>query len=202
MSAVVLTAVACQPVAARHGPALAPDEFRVRVETTKGAFVIAVHRAWAPHGADRLFQLVGVKYFDDSRFFRVRAGYIAQFGIAGNAGVAMLWLDSTILDDSAHHSNTRGTVAFATTGPETRTTQLFVNLANNPQLDRQGFAPLGEVVEGMDVADKLFADYGENSGGAMRPGGQRPLYEEGNPYTDTHFPLLDRLLRARIVDAK
>ena len=177
----------------------APDVFRVKFETSKGDFVVEAHRDWAPHGADRLYNLVRAGFFDDSRFFRVRAGFIAQFGIPGDPAVAAVWRSRAIPDDPARQSNTRGFVAYAMTGPDTRTTQLFVNLADNSRLDGEGFAPVGRVVEGMDVVDRLYAGYGETAGGGMRGGKQAPLFEGGNAYLDREFPKLDRLLRAGIV---
>lgn len=176
----------------------APDVFRVRVETTRGPFVVEVHRAWAPRGADRFHQLVRAGFFDDSRFFRVRAGFVAQFGIAGDPAVAAAWRAAAIPDDSVRHGNVRGAVAYAMTGPGTRTTQLFVDLADNTRLDAEGFAPVGTVVEGMDVVDALYAGYGETSGGGMRGGRQGPLFASGNAYLDAAYPRLDRLLRARV----
>ncbi len=177
----------------------APAVFRARFETSKGAFVIEAHREWAPHGADRFFNLIRTGFFDDSRFFRVRAAYIAQFGVAGDPAVAIKWRDQTMLDDPVRQSNKRGFIAYAMTGPNTRTTQIYVNLADNSRLDGEGFAPIGEVIEGMDVVDKLYSGYGEQSGGGMRAGKQAKLFEEGNAYLDREFPKLDRLLRASIV---
>lgn len=177
----------------------APAEFRVRVETSKGPFVIAAHRAWAPTGADRFYDLVRAGFFDDSRFFRVRAGFIVQFGIAGDPAVAAVWRSETIPDDSARRSNTRGLVSYAMTGPNTRTTQLFINLADNSRLDAEGFAPIGEVIEGMDVVDRLYSGYGEDAGGGMRGGKQGPIFEGGNAYLDRAYPLLDKLIRARVI---
>ncbi|HKG90885.1 MAG TPA: peptidylprolyl isomerase [Gemmatimonadaceae bacterium] len=176
----------------------APDSFRVRVETTRGAFLIDVHRAWAPAGADRFYNLVRAGFFDDSRFFRVRAGFIAQFGIPGDPAVAAAWRTRTIPDDPVRQRNERGFVSYAMTGPDTRTTQLFINLGDNTRLDAEGFAPIGRVVEGMDVVDRLYAGYGEDAGGGMRGGKQGPLFEGGNAYLDRAFPRLDRLVRARV----
>lgn len=177
----------------------APAIFRVRFETGKGDFVVEARREWAPHGADRLYNLARAGFFDDSRFFRVRAGFVAQFGIPGDPVVAAVWRSRTIPDDPVRQSNTRGTVSYAMTGPNARTTQLFVNLGDNSRLDREGFAPVGRVVEGMEVVDRLYSGYGEAAGGGMRGGKQSPIFEGGNAYLDREFPLLDRLLRARIV---
>ncbi len=181
---------------------VAPSTYQIQVMTNKGNFVIEVHRIWAPHGADRFYNLVRNSFFDDSRFFRVRAGFIAQFGISGSPKIAALWRDEKIPDDPPSQSNIRGTIAFAMTGPNTRTTQLFINLADNSRLDAQGFAPIGKVVEGMEVVDQLFAGYGEEAGGGMRGGKQDKLFEGGNEYLDLEFPKLDKLFRASVVEEK
>ena len=176
-----------------------PDVFKVRIETSKGSFVIETHRDWAPRGADRLYNLVRAGFFDDSRFFRVRPAFIAQFGIPGEPVIAAAWREQTIPDDPVRQSNTRGSIAYAMTGPNTRTTQLYINLSDNSRLDRDGFAPIGKVVEGMDTADRLYAAYGEDSGGGMRGGKQGKIFDGGNAYLDREFPSLDKLIRATIV---
>jgi len=175
-----------------------PDTFRVAVETSKGQLVVESRRAWAPVGCDRFYNLVRAGFFDDSRFFRVRSGAFVQFGIPGDPAVAAVWMNDAIPDDLVRRSNTRGTVAYAMTGPNTRTTQLFVNLRDNPPLDREGFAPIGTVVEGMDVADRIYAAYAEQPGGGMRGGKQGRIFEGGNAVLDRDFPLLDRLIRATV----
>ncbi len=177
----------------------APDRFSVSVETTKGTFVIDVERTLAPRGVDRFYRLVSAGYFDDSRFFRVVPGFIAQFGIPGDPSIARLWKDRAMRDDSTRTSNVRGTIAYAMTGPDTRTTQLFISLVDNSRLDVQGFAPIGRVVSGMDVVDQLYGGYGETAGGGMRAGKQARMMEEGNAHLDRAYPKLDRLVRARIV---
>jgi homoserine O-acetyltransferase len=177
----------------------APTAFRVRLETTKGAIVIAVHRDWAPHGVDRFYELVTSGYYDDSRFFRVVKGQWAQFGINGDPAVAGRWRTAAIPDDPNRQSVTRGRVAFAFKDPNGRTTQIYISLRDNSVQDTQGFAPIGEVVEGMDVADALNSEYGENSGGGIRGGKQQPLFDGGNAYLDREYPRLDRILRATIV---
>lgn len=176
-----------------------PDAFLVKFKTTAGTFVIEVHRDWAPRGADRLHELVSAKFFNDSRFFRVVPGFVAQFGIGGKPAVARAWRYKTIPDDPVIKSNLRGFVSYAMTGPNTRTTQLFINLVDNSRLDTQGFAPIAQVVEGMDVVDKLYSGYGETSGGGMRAGKQDRLFEEGNAWLDRDFPKLDKLMKASIV---
>ena len=176
----------------------APALSRIRFETTAGSFVVEVHRDWAPRGADRLYDLARAGFFDDSRFFRVRAGFIAQFGIPGDPATAAVWRDARLPDDSVRHSNVRGTVSYAMTGPDTRTTQLFVNLTDNSRLDGEGFAPVG-VVEGMDVVDRIYSGYGESAGGGMRGGRQGEIFAGGNAFLDRAYPKLDRLIRARVV---
>lgn len=176
----------------------APEIFRVKFQTSKGDFIIEAHREWAPLGADRFFNLVRAGFFDDSRFFRVRAGFIVQFGIAGDPAVAARWKGEAIADDPVRESNTRGFVTYAMTGPAARTTQLFINLADNSRLDREGFAPIGRVIEGMEIVDQLYAGYGEEAGGGMRGGKQEKLFVEGNRYLDRDFPKLDRIVKAVI----
>jgi cyclophilin family peptidyl-prolyl cis-trans isomerase len=176
----------------------APVRFRVRFTTGEGDFVVEVHRAWAPIGADRFYNLVRAGFFDDSRFFRVRADYIAQFGIPGDPKISAVWRELSIKDDPVRESNTRGSFAYAMTGPDTRTTQLYINLADNTHLDAQGFAPLGWVVEGMEVVDRLYAGYDEGAGGGMRGGKQGTIFSDGNAHLDRDFPLLTKLVRATI----
>lgn len=181
------------------GERKAPKTFRVSFETSKGRFVIEARREWAPNGVDRFYELVRMGFFDNSRFFRVRSGFIAQFGIPGDPKVAAAWRNRTIADDAVRQSNTRGFVTYAMTGPNTRTTQLFINTGDNSRLDKEGFAPIGKVISGMEVVDRLYAGYGEASGGGMRGGKQGKIFEEGNAYLDREFPLLDRLFSARVV---
>ena len=171
----------------------------VRIETSKGAFVLEVRPDWAPRGAGRFMELVRTRFFDDSRFFRVREKFIAQFGIAGDPAVTRKWKDRYFPDDSVRASNVRGTFAFAMTGPNLRNTQVYINLVDNRQLDAQGFSPVGRVIEGMDVVDRLYSGYGEDAGGGLRLGRQTRMLEEGNAHLDADFPKLDRLLRARVV---
>jgi peptidyl-prolyl cis-trans isomerase A (cyclophilin A) len=178
----------------------APEVFRVRVETTAGSFVIEAHRAWSPHGADRFYDLVQSGYYNDSRFFRVVPGRWVQFGISGNPQIAERWRHRVIPDDPLVEHNTAGFVAFANTGPHTRSTEVYIDTGDNARLDNQsGFAPFGRVVEGMDTVEKLYGGYGEHSGGGMRAGHQDALFAGGNAYVDREFPKLDKLMRAVVV---
>jgi len=183
----------------RGSRALQTGEVRVRLDTSKGPIVIAVHRDWAPTGADRFLELVKAGYYDDSRFFRVVEGQWAQFGINRDPKVATAWRQRTIPDDPRGQSVTRGRVAFAFAVPNGRTTQVYISLRDLSYQDDQGFVPFGEVVEGMDIADALNSEYGENAGGGIRAGKQQPLFDGGNAYLDREFPRLDRLLRASVV---
>jgi homoserine O-acetyltransferase len=179
--------------------ATAPAEFRVHLDTSKGSIVIAVHRDWAPHGADRFYELVRTGYFDDSRFFRVVKGQWAQFGISGDPATATRWRAETIPDDPPKASNVRGRVAFAFKDPGGRTTQIYISLRDNSYQDAQGFTPFGEIVEGLAVADALNSEYGERSGGGIRAGNQQPLFDGGNAYLDRAFPQLDRIIKASVM---
>jgi peptidyl-prolyl cis-trans isomerase A (cyclophilin A) len=189
----------CSAVLLGSRPAPQSDPVRVRLATSKGPIVIAVHHDWAPLGAARFLELVRAGYYDDSRFFRVVKDQWAQFGINGNPAVATAWRQRTIPDDPRGQSVTRGRVAFAFAVPNGRTSQVYISLRDLSYQDEQGFVPFGEVVEGMDVADALNSEYGEGSGGGIRAGRQQPLFDGGNAYLDREFPRLDRLLRARVV---
>ena len=179
----------------------APEQFHARFDTSKGIMLIEVHRDWSPHGADRFYNLVRAGYYDDARFFRVRAGRWAQFGIKGDPQVSNAWRERTIPDDPRQLSNTRGTVAFAFAVPNGRTTQVFINLADNSAThDAEPFVPFGKVVEGMDVADALNSEYGESAGGGIRGGKQSPLFEQGNAWLLSHFPRLDFIIRATVIE--
>lgn len=176
----------------------AADTFRVRLETSEGDIVIEVRRDWAPLGADRFRELVTGGYYDGARFFRVLPGFVAQFGINGDPQVSAAWRERRIPDDSVRQSNARGTVTFATAGPDTRTTQVFINYADNSRLDGMGFAPFGQVVEGMDIVDRLHAGYGEGAPRGRGPDQSR-IQAEGNSYLEREFPELDYIRRATIV---
>jgi peptidyl-prolyl cis-trans isomerase A (cyclophilin A) len=179
-------------------PAEMPPVWKARFETTQGPFVIEIRKEWAPAGAARFWKLVTSRFFDDSRFYRVRPGFIVQFGIAGDPSVQSLWNAAPLGDDPLRQPNTRGTVAFAQSGPGSRRTQVFVNLKDNRALDRSGFVPFGRVVEGMEVFEKLYAGYGEWSPPGRGPEAAR-IQTQGNAYLDAQFPRLDRILRARFL---
>lgn len=179
--------------------ARAPDSFDVRFETSRGAFTVRVRRDWAPLGADRFHALVRHRFFDEQRFFRVRKGFIAQFGLHPNPAVIAAWKPRSMPDDPARASNRRGTLAYAFTTPGTRSTQIFINLADNARLDAEGFAPFGEIVHGIEVIDLLYAGYDESAGGGMRAGKQGRIEREGNAHLIRDYPRLDYIERARIV---
>jgi len=176
----------------------APDSFKVAVETSKGTFTILAHRDWAPLGVDRFYNLVKLGYYDDTRFFRVLSGFMAQFGVHGDPKVNAAWEPLRLEDDPVKQTNKRGTVSFATGGPNTRTTQLFINYGDNANLDGMGFAPIGEVVDGMAVVDSLYANYGEGAPDGAGPSQER-IATEGNAYLTQSFPRLDFIRRARVV---
>jgi peptidyl-prolyl cis-trans isomerase A (cyclophilin A) len=178
----------------------APDVYRLRIETTRGDFVLEVSRSLAPRGADRFYHLAECGFYDHSRFYRVIAGRFVQFGIAGDPLITQIWRNARFPDDPVRASNVRGTFAFAMTGPNARTTQIYINTGDQSPLDAMGFAPFGKVLEGMGVVDKLYSGYGERSGGGMRAGHQGKLFEEGNAYVDREFPRLDKLIHAIILE--
>ena len=162
----------------------APDNFVVLVKTTKGDLKIELHRDWSPNGVDRFYNLVKGGFFSDIAFFRMVRGFVVQFGIHGSPLVSEAWRDANISDDPVKETNARGTLVFATAGPNTRTTQLFINLNDNRNLDRMGFSPIGKVVEGMDIIDSLNYEYAE------RPN-QGAIQRDGNTYLKAQFPNLD-----------
>jgi peptidyl-prolyl cis-trans isomerase A (cyclophilin A) len=172
--------------------AKAPAVFKARFSTSAGDFVVEVHRDWAPLGADRFYNLVRYGYFTNASFFRVVPGFVVQFGLSADPAINKVWKTARIQDDPVVQSNKRGNLVFATAGPNTRTTQLFINFADNARLDHMGFAPFGSVVEGMDVVDKIFPAYGETP--------QQDLIEEqGDAYLKANFRDIDRIKLARIV---
>lgn len=195
MLAALVTLAAC------HKPEqkiVVPEVYRVKFETSQGDFTVEVTRAWAPRGADRFHELVRMHYFDQGRFFRVVKGFIAQFGVHRDFRVHEQWREFFIVDDPPKEKNLRGTLSFAKSGPNTRSTEVFINLADNTSLDDERFVPFGRVVEGMDVVDRLYAGYGD-----LRPVGKEidpgRVEGEANEYLVQHFPKLDYIKRATFV---
>jgi peptidyl-prolyl cis-trans isomerase A (cyclophilin A) len=185
------------PSAALRTPAklkeVAPATFKVSFDTSAGTFVVDVTRAWAPLGADRFYNLVKNGYYDGNRFFRVVPDFVAQFGIHGDPKIAAVWREANIKDDPVTQRNRRGTLVFATRGPNTRTTQLFINFKDNSaSLDPQGFAAFGQVSSGMEVVDKINAEYGQRAD-------QGRIQAEGNAYLTKEFPKMDFIKKASIV---
>ena len=176
----------------------APATFKAKFTTTKGDFVVEVTRAWAPLGSDRFYNLVKYHFFDGASFFRVLPGFVAQFGLSANPEISRVWASANIKDDPVTQSNLEGYLTFATAGPNTRTTQVFINYGSNQSLDSQGFAPFGKVVEGMNVVRKFYSGYGEGAPGGKGPDQSR-LTNEGKAYLDKSFPRLDSIKTAVVV---
>jgi peptidyl-prolyl cis-trans isomerase A (cyclophilin A) len=174
--------------------AKAPAVFKAKFTTTAGDFVVEVHRDWAPLGADRFYNLVRYGYFTNAAFFRVVPSFVVQFGLNADPAINKVWDHATIQDDPVIQSNKRGNLVFATAGPNTRTTQLFINYADNVRLDGMGFAPFGTVVDGMDVVDKIFPGYRESPR-------QDLITNQGDAYLKANFPKIDKIKLARIVPA-
>jgi peptidyl-prolyl cis-trans isomerase A (cyclophilin A) len=192
-----------RPAAARAVPSLlnpasltakAPAEFKVRFTTSAGDFTVQVHRDWAPLGADRFYNLVRRGFFTNASFFRVVPGFVVQFGLSANPAINKVWDQANIHDDPVTKSNKRGTLVFATAGPNTRTTQLFINFGDNGRLDAMGFAPFGEVIDGMDVVDKIYSGYGQQPN-------QELITAQGDAYISQNFPKIDKIKLARILPA-
>jgi peptidyl-prolyl cis-trans isomerase A (cyclophilin A) len=169
----------------------APDVFDVEFSTTKGNFTVRVTRAWAPIGADRFYNLVKHDFFNDAAFFRIVPNFVVQFGLSANPTVNGAWRNATVKDDPVTQSNKPGYLTFATAGPHTRTTQLFINLGNNAFLDRQGFSPFGQVTQGMEVVQGFYGGYGESPD-------QGAITMQGKAYLDKSFPKLDAIKSATI----
>ena len=175
----------------------APASYKVKFDTSKGVFVIQVNRAWAPNGADRFYNLVKNGFYDNVRFFRVISGFMVQFGINGDPQISARWREASIQDDRVTQSNTRGMITFATAGPNTRTTQVFINFADNANLDQMGFAPFGRVLSGMNVVDAINAEYGEGAPRGRGPD-QSKLQTQGNAYLAREFSRMDYVKKATI----
>lgn len=183
--------------------AKAPEIFKAQFTTTKGDFVVEVHRAWSPHGADRFYNLVKAGYFDNVAFYRVIAGFMAQFGISPKPAIDKVWENANIPDDPVMSSNKRGFVTFAMSGnPNSRATQVFINLVDNTRLDADHFAPFGQVVSGMEVVDMLYSGYGDMP--QMHGKGPDPdkLEAEGDAYLVKNFPMIDKVKMAKILPAE
>ena len=178
----------------------APDVYKAKFTTSKGDFVVEVHRAWAPNGADRFYDLVKLGYFDDTRFFRAVEGFMVQFGLSGDPAVNTKWQNANVTDDPVAQSNARGFITFAQTNmPNSRSTQVFINYGNNARLDGMRFAPFGQVASGMDVVDALYKGYGEGAPMGAGPD-QGRVQAQGNAYLDKSFPKLDAIKHAEIVN--
>ena len=175
----------------------APPVYKAKFDTTKGVFVIEVTREWAPQGADRFYNLVWNGFYDDVRFFRVISGFMVQFGIHGDPKISAPWRAAQIKDDPVRQSNKRGYVTYAMAGPNTRTSQVFINFADNSNLDGMGFAPFGRIVSGMNVVDALNAEYGEGAPRGRGPDQSR-LQNEGNAYLAKEYPRMDFVKKATI----
>ena len=193
--------VAALTLSACHKPpakVVVPEVFRVNFDTSQGEFIVEANRSWAPHGVDRFHELLRMRYFDQNRFFRVLPGFIAQFGAHRDFNVHATWRNLFIVDDPVKEKNLRGTLAFAKSGPSSRATEIFINLADNASLDADGFVPFAKVIQGMDVVDKFYSGYGE-----MRPEGKwidrARVEEETNEYLVQRFPKLDYIKQARLL---
>jgi peptidyl-prolyl cis-trans isomerase A (cyclophilin A) len=176
---------------------IAPASYKAKFETSKGVFVIQVTREWAPIGADRFYNLVKNGFFDNARFFRVVRSFMVQFGIHGEPAIQKNWKTAGMKDDPVRASNKRGNITFATAGPNTRTTQVFINFKDNESLDGQGFAPFGQIVSGMEIVDSLYAGYGEGAPNGRGPDQSR-IQAEGNAYLQRDFAQLDFIKKATI----
>ena len=193
----ILIAAACAMLltTCQKEKAVVPEVFRVKFTTTQGDFVVEATRAWAPRGVDRFHELVNMRYFDENRFFRVVPGFVAQFGVHKDYDIHDRWRKYFILDDPPKEKNLRGTLAFAQSDPNTRATEIFINLADNAALDAQNFVPFAKVIFGMDVVDKFYSGYGE-----LMPEGKyidpNRLENGTNAYLEPHFPKLDYIRRA------
>ena len=192
--ALVVALVCAAPAFAQEQ---APATYKVKFDTSKGPFTVQVTRAWAPQGADRFYNLVKSGFYDNVRFFRVVSGFMVQFGINGDPAVMAGWREKPIKDDPVTQSNKRGMITFAMAGPNTRTSQVFINYVDNDRLDSSGFSPFGRVIAGMDVVDKLNAEYGEGAPRGRGPD-QGRLQREGNAYLAKEFPRMDFVKKATI----
>jgi cyclophilin family peptidyl-prolyl cis-trans isomerase len=195
--AFVIALVCAAPAVAQIPKEQAPASYKVKFDTSKGPFVVQVTRDWAPQGADRFYNMVKSGFFDNTRFFRVVSGFMVQFGINGDPAVMAQWRDSPIPDDKVTQSNKRGFITFATSGPNSRTTQVFINFNDNAGLDSSGFSPFGRVISGMEVVDALNPEYGDGAPRGRGPD-QGRLQREGNAYLAKEYPRMDFVKKATI----
>jgi peptidyl-prolyl cis-trans isomerase A (cyclophilin A) len=195
--AFVFALVCAAPAIAQAPNEPAPASYKVKFDTSKGVFVLQVTRAWAPQGADRFYNLVKSGFYDNVRFFRVISGFMVQFGINGDPAVMARWREASIKDDPVTQSNKRGFITFAMAGPNTRTSQVFINFGDNGRLDADGFAPFGRVISGMEVVDALNPEYGEGAPRGRGPD-QGRLQREGNAYLSKEYPRMDFVKKATI----
>ena len=198
---ILLVALIALAGCSKPKPVVVPEVYRVKFETSQGDFVVEVRREWAPRGADRFHELLRMRYFDQGRFFRVIPGFIAQFGINKDFDVHGQWRNFFIVDDPPKEKNLRGTLAFAQSGRNTRATEVFINMADNKILDDQNFVPFGRIVEGIEVIDKLYSGYGDYAPQGRGPDPGR-AEEEANEYLTQHFPKLDYVNRARLIQVQ
>lgn len=202
--AIILTAAGCseapqpKPKAEAPRPAPMPDVYRVKLETNKGDIVFEVRKEWAPRAAARFYELVTTGYYDGSRFHRVIRNYFAQFGIHRDPKMSQLWRELRFPDEPVKKSNKKGSMSFAQLGPNTRNVQVFLNLKDNVDLDKQGFPAFAQVVEGMDVAERLYSSYGELQPKGGGPDGVKAELQ-GNAYLESQFPRLDYIVKASVV---
>lgn len=178
-------------------PEVMPDVYRVLFDTTQGSFIVEVHKDWAPKAAQRFWMLSNTKFFNDTRVYRVRPGFIVQFGLSGDPQTQSMLNGMPLADEPRIEKNVKGTIAFAQSGERSRRTQVYVNLKDNPELDRANFVPFGKILEGMPVFEKLYSGYGEWEPPGRGPNANR-IQTEGNAYLDAQFPRLDKILRAKI----
>lgn len=186
-----------EPAPPSYSPGVVPDSFVVRLSTSKGEVDAIIRRSWAPLGAAQFYDAVSTGYYDGARFFRSIRGFVTQFGIAADPALSAQWRGKQIADDSVLQSNRRGALVFASGGPNTRTTQMFVNLRDNPRLDAMGFSPIGEIIRGIDAIDSLYVGYGDGPNGPQ----QDKIGAEGEAYLAANFPLLDRIVMAKVIRA-
>jgi len=199
MRGTVVILAAATLLSACSKPVVVPEVFRVKFETSQGDVIVEANRAWAPRGVDRFHELVRMNYFDKGRFFRVVPGFVVQFGVHNDYAVHRTWRQLFIVDDPRKEKNLRGTLSFAHNGPNTRATEIFINLADNPMLDEENFVPFAKVVQGMDVVDKFYSGYGE-----LRPVGKNidpgRVEESANDYLVSRFPKMDYIKKAAFVE--